>query len=73
MIDNWDFAYDEDEEVVCKNPIRKCGWTGKMKDTKQRYVHTDPESWAMLAGRKGYEYDCPRCGWTVAHHYTRMS
>lgn len=51
----------------------KCHWAGELRQAKQVYVHSSPESWRVLAGREGFEYACPSCGWIVHRNYTRMS
>lgn len=50
-----------------------CKWEGTIRDTKGRYVNSSPRDWRMLAGREGYEYDCPKCGFTVYHDHWKVS
>jgi hypothetical protein len=60
---------NDEKEIVCI----WCHWKGQIKDTKEREVNSPRSDWMALAGREGWEYDCPKCGMTVEHFYTRMS
>ena len=60
---------DDDKPVTCAH----CKWTGPLSQTRKREVSSPPSAWHALAGREGWEFDCPQCGWTVEHIYTRMS
>jgi len=52
---------------------RHCKWEGERKDALKREVNTPRSAWEALAGREGYEWDCPRCKWIVDSFYTKMS
>lgn len=62
---------EKEEEIECP----WCHWKGKKKDLIQRYVNSPPEAWMAMAGREGYEYDCPRrtCRFTLIHDYWKLS
>lgn len=64
---------ENSDDVITCNRFNACGWTGLEKDLVSKYIHTNPESWMMLAGREGYVYYCPNCGSLVTERYWRMS
>lgn len=71
MIDN--VFIDENMIVSCRGGMTECDWSGKLSETKERYVMTPPKDWRALAGREGYEYFCPKCGRLVYTDYWKMS
>lgn len=50
-----------------------CGWKGTLKDCKKEWVDSDGQSWRMLAGRRGWEWKCPECKFTVENYYYMVS
>lgn len=62
-----------DQHVHCRNRFDNCTWEGKLSECKKTEVNTPRSAWASLAGREGYEFHCPHCGWLVHAEYTRMS
>lgn len=62
---------DDNKPVKCHNP--NCSWAGKIGDTTAIRVDAPIQAWNALAGREGWQYNCPRCGHIVATYYTRMS
>lgn len=67
IIEDW--LYYAGQSVKCWH----CKWTGILRETKQGYVYSSPRDWQALAGREGYEYKCPKCGFIVKSNYTKMS
>lgn len=48
-----------------------CEWSGILKDCKKEWV--DNGAWHLLAGRRGWEWKCPECKFTVYSHYYMVS
>lgn len=69
IFDNPDYGYDDNDSADCLH----CKWAGKIRDTERRYVNSPQEDWMLLAGREGWEYFCPRCGFIAASYYLRVS
>ena len=59
---------DENNPVDCS-----CGWNGKIKDTTEKRITSQPDLWYRLSGREGFEYCCPRCNRIVYKYYFKVS
>ena len=70
MLHGFEYPGD-DKDVICKNT--RCTWHGKIKNTKVKEVNSPRSAWMALAGREGWEWYCPRCGWMIDNYYTKMS
>lgn len=72
---NVKLVFSDDPLFVPGEPVAciMCKWEGELKDCKPEYVNTDARSWRSLAGREGYTYSCPKCGFQVKANYTKMS
>lgn len=49
--------------------ICACGWRGTMQNCDRVNYASPDESWARLAGRKGYHWNCPECKTTIWKYY----
>lgn len=68
-----DYSYLDNMDSLAPVTCKHCNWQGKKGDLKRELVNSSPESWRMLAGREGVEYNCPKCGWLVHSYYWKMS
>ena len=73
MLDDMPIWNDGEPKDDAKAHCKHCGWDGTFGKTKIKHVRSDPESWATLSGREGYEYFCPKCGWIITAWYWAVS
>jgi hypothetical protein len=70
---------NKDNFVVCRGLYDKkgkranCKWSGKIEECVEEFFSSPHVAWALLAGREGYIYHCPKCGCVVATDWTRVS
>jgi hypothetical protein len=50
-----------------------CGWRGTMTDTRRELYDSGAESWRKHAGRRGYHWNCPKCGDVVWKYYNEIN
>jgi hypothetical protein len=72
-LDDFPYWHDGEPKDDASCSCRHCDWKGTYKDTKIKRVHSSPEEWQALAGRSGYEYHCPRCGFIITAWYWEIS
>lgn len=53
--------------------ICACGWRGVMWDCPREGYDSGLYSWQHLAGRKGWHWNCPRCGLLIWKYYNKIS
>lgn len=63
------FHYVPEKPVKCQ----KCKWEGTLRECKEKRYVSDWASWAQLAGRDGWQYYCPLCGYLIDEYWIRMS
>ncbi len=64
-----DLIPDPGKRITCWH----CHWEGTRREAICSEVCTPPSTWAMLCGREGWEWSCPRCHYMIDSFYTRMS